>query len=193
MPAMRPFLLTCLLLVPAALVGPAPPAAAQTQSHLLQAPLDHVVLRAAATDLRDDNPCPGDFRGKAFFRILPDGTRETLPFAVPSGRLLVVTDVEWTASRLVGGGALLAGRPVVLSLSLKAPPPSTPEVVFRSEGVRSGYGQGRVVAGSDQLTAGFAVAEQTGICAGVAQLVPNGFSGVRTGPILLRGYLVDGP
>jgi hypothetical protein len=182
-----------LLLLTLLLVGSPHPAAAQPVNHLLQTPSDHVVLEAGFLDLREENPCPGSFAGQAFFRTLPDGTQEATPFQVPSGRLLVVTDVEWSASQRVGGGALFPGRPVVLSLSLKAPPPSTPRVVFRSEGVRSGYGQGRVVAGSDQLTAGFAVAAQTRICAGLAQLTNNGLNSVEPLTLLLRGYLVDAP
>lgn len=190
---MRTFLLACLLLLPPALVGPAGAVAAQPLNHLFQTPVDHVVLRALATDLRDDDPCSGDFEGKAFFRVHPDGTQDALRFAVPSGRLLMVTDVEWTSGRRVSGAPLLAGRPTVLSLALKSPGSFQQPVVFRSEGVRAGYGQSRVVAGSDQLTAGFAVAAQTKICPSVAQLTSSGANFARLRTLVLRGYLVDVP
>src|SRR5262245_61253527 len=88
--------LACFPVPAVALAGE--PAAAQV-SHLGQDISDHVVLRDSTLAGRATDMCLSatvSFKDRAFFRVFPDGTQAADPFMVPAGRLLVITDVEWS-------------------------------------------------------------------------------------------------
>jgi hypothetical protein len=73
-------------------------------THMGQAVADHVVLIDGFYKGRDT--CKTlSFTDRALFRVSPDGELEPKPFKVPKGRVLVVTDVEWSA---FGGGEDIA-------------------------------------------------------------------------------------
>jgi hypothetical protein len=181
----RPLVALALLLaLPAA-------AAAQPVSHVLQDPADHVVLLA--------EPAPIVARLCSFVRILPTtqpGDR-IVPFEVPSGRLLVVTDVEWEA---VGqwdfGPTVEFGKDTTVQLSLELVDPQTFAAlpIMRSRALTIGV-RATPAAGSEQLTTGIVVAPGMMFCAHAEIL---GFFAhaetrrdARLGRIILRGYLID--
>ena len=91
--------LACVVVAAVALAGE--PAAAQI-SHQGQDITEHVVLRDGSLSGRGEAVCPAtaSFKGRALFRVLPDGTRASDPFMVPAARQLVITDVEWTVDGL---------------------------------------------------------------------------------------------
>ena len=179
------------LLVLACLALPAA-AAAQPTSHLLQNPADHVVLLAEPS---------AAVRHCSFIRILPttNPADRIAPFEIPSGRLLVLTDVEWEA---VGQWAFEQGGMVkfspdhIVQLTLELVDPETFAAlpIMQSRTLTVGA-NGNPVAGSEQLTTGIVVAAGTRLCAHAetlwAQLHAHGRSDAKLGRVLLRGYLID--
>jgi hypothetical protein len=165
------------------------PAAAQI-SHQGQVISDHVVLRDESLSGRGLPVCPptASFKDKALFRVFPDGTRASVPFTVPAGRLLVVTDVEWTVNGLSSGPSLTAGATVRTRLSIGSD--STFDHVFLSRTVEVGPERG-YVSGSEQLTTGFVVAPSTTICADSAEFGSNTIRSARLIELVLRGYLIN--
>src|SRR5262245_48819026 len=103
--------LACVVVAAVALTGE--PATAQI-SHQEQDINDHVVLRDGSLSGRyaDDVCASASFKGKGLFRVSPDGTLASAPFTVPAGRLLVITDVEWTVSGTSLGLSLAPGATV---------------------------------------------------------------------------------
>lgn len=165
------------------------PAAAQI-SHQGQDVGDHVVLRDGPLTGRVDSICPpsASFNKRGLFRILPDGTRASEPFAVPAGRQLVVTDVEWTVDALSSGLSLTAGATVRTRLQIGSG--STFEPVFLSRTVLVGSERSAVSA-SEQLATGFAVAPSTAICPQATEFGASVLRAARVIEIALRGYLIS--
>ena len=167
-------------------------AAAQPASHVLQNPADHVVLLAEPTPV---------VKRCSFLRILPttNPADRVAPFAIPPGRLLVLTDVEWEA---VGqwafeqGGMVKFSQGHVVQLSLELVDPQTYAAlpIMQSRALTVGA-NGAPVAGSEQLTTGIVVAPGTTLCAHAemlwAQLHAHGRSEAKLGRVVLRGYLID--
>ena len=164
------------------------PAAAQF-SHQGQPIGDHVVLRDGSLSGRGLPVCPptASFKEKALFRVFPDGTRAADPFTVPAGRLLVITDVEWTVNGLSGGTPLTAGATVRTRLQIGSD--MTFDHVFLSRTVEVGSERG-YVSGNEQLTTGFVVAPNTTICADSAEFGSNTIKSARLIELVLRGYLI---
>ena len=179
--------LACVMVAAMALAGE--PAAAQI-SHQGQDISDHVVLRDGSLGGRGLPVCPpnASFKDKALFRVFPDGTRASDPFTVPSGRQLVVTDVEWTVNGLSAGPSLTSGATVRTRLHIGSD--TSFEQVFLSRTVQVGSERGNV-SGSEQLTTGFAVAPNTTICADSAEFSSNTVRSARIVELVLRGYLIS--
>jgi hypothetical protein len=179
--------LACVMVSAAALASE--PAAAQI-SHQGQDVSDHVVLRDGSLTGRVESICPptASFNKRGLFRILPDGTRASEPFAVPAGRQLVITDVEWTVDALITGAPLTAGATVRTRLQIGSG--TTFDPVFLSRTVLVGSERGAVSA-SEQLTTGFAVAPNTAICPHSTEFGPNLVRSARLLEIVLRGYLIS--
>jgi hypothetical protein len=179
--------LACVAVAAMALAGE--PAAAQI-SHQGQNISDHVVLRDGSLSGRGLPVCPptASFKDKALFRVFPDGTRAAEPFTVPPGRLLVVTDVEWTVNALSGGPSLTAGATVRTRVSIGSD--MTFDQVFLSRTVEVGSERG-YVSGNEQLTTGFVVAPNTTICADSAEFGSNAVKSARLIELVLRGYLIN--
>jgi hypothetical protein len=167
------------------------PAAAQI-SHQGQDISDHVVLRDGSLSGRGAPVCPPttSFKDKALFRVFPDGTRASIPFTVPPGRLLVITDVEWTVNGLSAGPSLTAGATVRTRLQIGSD--ATFDQVFLSRTVEVGSERGHV-SGNEQLSTGFVVAPNTTICADSAEFGSNAIKSARLVELVLRGYLISTP
>jgi hypothetical protein len=179
--------LTCVMVSAAALASE--PAAAQI-SHQGQDVSDHVVLRDSTLSGRAEAVCPfnGSFKGRGLFRLFPDGTPAPEPFAVPAGRQLVITDVEWTVDALITGLPLTPGETVRTRLRIGGG--TTFNTVFLSRTVVVGSESGRVSA-SEQLTTGFVVASNTAICPDSAEDGSGALKAARLIEIVLRGYLIS--
>jgi hypothetical protein len=162
------------------------PAAAVT--HLVQpVAANHVTLVDGPSG---PNPCGTlSFQNRSFFRVLPNATMSTLPFVVPQGRNLVVTDVEWSAyGGPLGTVPLAVGTTLRLKIFLVAGASSGQ--VFSSRGITldANSAAGRP-GSSEQLTAGFVVGPGVSICPYVYQETPSFGASVYIDGIILRGYL----
>ena len=177
--------LACVVVAAAALAGE--PAAAQI-SHQGQEIIDHVVLREGTVNGRLEPDCPSaSFKGRALYRVLPDGTRASVPFTVPSGRQLVITDVEWNVDALVTGASLGPGETVRTRLQIGSG--TILNTVFLSRTVEVASERGSV-SGNEQLTTGFVVAADTLICPSSAAFSANTLKTARLIELVLRGYLI---
>jgi hypothetical protein len=166
----------------------AEPAAAQI-SHQGQDINDHVVLRDGSLSGRAGSSCPatGSFSGRTLFRVGPDGTRASDPFTVPTARLLVITDVEWTVDALSSGLSLTPGGTVRTRLQIGSGSTFTQVFLSRTVPVSSERG---AVSGTEQLTTGVVVASNTAICPGATEFGGNTVRSARVLELVLRGYLI---
>jgi hypothetical protein len=161
-------------------------------SHLGQSIQDHVTLvdREHPGETKCDT---NSFENRAFFRVSPEGKVEAKPFSVPKGRLLVVTDVEWSA---YGGPNdtidLKPDRTLRLTIHVgNANQISDNPVVFMSAlTLDQAAAQGRP-GRSEYCTAGFVVASGRRICPNVWATQPDGGWVAFIERIILRGYLID--
>ena len=183
-----PTRVACVVVAAMALTGD--PAAAQ-MSHQGQDISEHVVLRDGNLPGRAESVCPagGSFSDRTLFRVMPDGTREAIPFTVPAGRHLVVTEVEWTVdAHTTTGNALTSGATVGTRVRIGSG--ATFNAVFNSRTVEVGAERGRVT-GSDQLTTGFVVGAGAVICPSASEFSANLVRSARLIEIVFRGYLIS--
>ena len=129
------------LLTLAAVLGVAAASAAERPSHLGQDIANHVTLEMTVFEQHN---CARDAT-----RIFPDGT-EDFEFTIPSGKSLVVTDVQWRALESFVP-PLEVGRNLSLVFWLGAEPPA---ILFRSPLLVTGENID-ALAKSEHLTAGF--------------------------------------
>lgn len=136
----------------AATLAAGPGTAIAGRSHLGQSPDKHVVLiysyLSAFSSCYEAN--------KGFVEQSPDGTLGTVPYDVPEGYVLVVTDLSWRVT-----GTMSVGRDAALTVDLGTinhPVFSTGTVVDAN---RAAAG---VWTGSAQMTSGFRVAPGTKMC-----------------------------
>jgi hypothetical protein len=178
--------LACIMVAAVTLIGE--PAEAQI-SHQGQDISDHVTLRNGSLSDRGPALCPStaSFKDKALFRVFPDGTMASDPFMVPSGRQLVITDVEWNVDRLASGYPLVAGFTVRTRVAIGNA--TTVNTVFLSRTVQVGSERG-AVSGNEQLTTGFVVAPNTAMCPTSASFGSNVVQSARIVELVLRGYLI---
>jgi hypothetical protein len=170
MTAGSPFLASALI---AAILAASPEAGAST--HIGQKIEDHVVL----TLILPGAACPA-----ALHRIRLDGSVSEQAFRVREGRVLVVTDVEWSAFPDEFSNP---GDSVRLQIMLSTSGPNFLPA-FQSRAVIRGAAG--VPGSSEQLTTGFAVGSGTPICA----LAGDGLqSSAKVETLVLRGYLIAVP
>jgi hypothetical protein len=155
------------------------------QSHLMQAPERHVVLRDVYRDPRAPvGPC-GSSWDRDFAEVSPMGTLADTPFSIPDGFVLVVTDIDW---RVDEGDltAFVPGR--VLQFTIHLGSPLAP--VFTDGRLIDGH-DGGVIVESKSLTTGFRVAPGTPICASAHGV--DEFGGARhdVTTVILRGYVIQ--
>lgn len=151
-------------------------------SHLLQEPDDHVVLT------REFHTGGCGLLESAFFRIYPDGTKDSDPFRVPEGRLLIVTDVDWWLANF--RQPFSPGYATYFELALEHQVGNYRSTfrVFKDTLLNDPQNRlGRSVS----MTTGFVVAPDTRICP-FAQVAPTNDTDILRLNVILRGYLIDG-
>ncbi len=138
-------------------------------SHLGVSPADHVVLECAGTLMPTG----------IWQRNFPDATTQ-FPFQIPSGRYLVITDVDWQ----VKAPPKPARQNVTLRLSVALRNDRTNNrMVHQSTLLLDEFGYGGT---SEALTTGFVVDE-------AATIIWDSQPEFNVSHILLRGYLIDRP
>jgi hypothetical protein len=144
-----------------------------TGTHLDQAPSDHVVLEViGVADTGDPR------KDLDFFRVHPDASMTPsgpAGFRVPSGQVLVVTDVDWQYN-LGSPGGMQTFRCFVENLT----DPGVARRVFESTVILNNDGQG---GASEGMTAGFMVSSAARIT------VDTSPGGGKISHVILRGYL----
>jgi hypothetical protein len=148
-------------------------------SHLGQPPSEHVVLELIGGAAGGFGPGNLDFK-----RNLANGVSAPGVFRVPSGRFLVVTDVDWQyvhPQGAAGAGEIQIFRLFVHNLSQ---PQATALRVFESTITLSSRGKGGI---SESMTSGFVVSP-------AARIGVDVFPGPQGPPFglqhaILRGYL----
>ena len=149
-------------------------------THLGQPPGQHVVLELVGGMTGGFGPANLDF-----VRNLSNGHRAPGAFRVPTGKSLVVTDVDW--QYVHPQGAAGAGEIEVFRLFLQnlADPQSSALRVFESTVLLSSKGQGGI---SESMTSGFVVAATARIGVDVVPGPLGPPSGLQHA--ILRGYLL---
>jgi hypothetical protein len=158
-------------------------------SHLGVPVEDHVMLilqTSAQTPCSED----GDEPGRDFHRVHPDGTIEAGPFVVPSGRNLVVTDVE--AVLMAGSGNTFALGSVLLATVV--PPArfdSSSTAPARTNGVTIAAATTGAVAVDASFSAGVVFSAGEQVCIeGFAKSANGGKTSVQNIEASVRGYLL---
>jgi hypothetical protein len=153
----------------------APEARAAATTHMGQKIEDHVVLTMVQPGLA----CPA-----VLHRVGLDGILSEQPFRVPTGRVLVVTDVDWSA---FPGEFSEPGDSVRLQIMLATSGVNLLPSFQSSAVIRGAHG---VPGTSEQLTTGFALERGTPICA----IAGDGLqSSATVETLVLRGYLIVAP
>lgn len=145
-----------------------------SNTHMGQPVSHHVLLEAIGVASTGDPS-----RDLDFFRILPDGTMTpggSAGFRVPTGDMLVVTDVDWQYSGNPGNSQTFR----VFIKPLKGDDPG--RRVFESTITLNGEGHGGT---SEAMTSGFVVSPN------VRLAVDTYPGGGKIQHVLLRGYLVS--
>jgi len=156
------------------------PLSAQT-AHTGQSPSAHVVLTR-------DPSIPGGcgLQSSEFFRIYSDGTKASTPFRVPSGWLLVITDVDWWLADFKDSGAANFSLYFELALEHTSGNVTTTYRVFRD--VAKTDPQNRL-GSSVPMTTGFVVSSASRICP-FAQVPDISDTNLLRLDVILRGYLI---
>jgi hypothetical protein len=152
------------------------------RSHLFQVPKDHVVLT------RDYHVGGCGMLESEFFRIYPDGTKDSTPYRVPRGRLLVITDVDWWLANFIPPYSPGYSTYFDLALEHQVGALITTFRVFKDTLIDDPQNRlGRSVS----MTTGFVVAPDTRICPNAQVPLTNDRDKQRL-DVILRGYLIDG-
>jgi hypothetical protein len=159
-------------------------------THLGQDVNEHVTLIARE---HEGSECDTlSFKNKALFRVSPDGDVDAKPFKVPKGRLLVVTDVEWSAYGGPNGtNDLDPNRTLTLTIHVGNQQQITnnPAVFMSSLTIDQAAAGGRP-GKSEYMTAGFLVGTGRRICPNVSQVEPSFVATAFIDRLMLRGYLI---
>lgn len=183
---LKPLLFVVPLMV---LAWKASPVAAQPLSHQGQKIHEHIVLVGPAGTDSTLSVCD-------WTRLRSNGRLESQSFSIPDGRVLVITDVEWSAAlERETQSTSFTNAMVELTIHLGAsfPPEGLP--VFQSRSVHVPE-QVLQVGSNEQTTTGFVVAPDTRMCAWATLFVAGSASfsdRQELAEVILRGYLIDGP
>jgi hypothetical protein len=166
--------------------------ASPPDSHMGQKAIDHVVLVSQFTDTPQN--CNNPFANFELFRLFPSGI--LTKFQIPTGRALVVTDVEWIALPQPGSHEFNPGDSVTMSIRLENGS-QTPNLIpnaFQSRMILITAEHIRALPGSsEQLTTGFVVASGVTICPQGQFFDTSGNGILPLQQVILRGYLIDMP
>jgi hypothetical protein len=133
---------------------------------------------------------------KSFFRLLPNGARQTSPYVIPAGYGLIVTDIDWVASTIADNttaeGDVISVYMYLQGLSTGA----AHNYVFQStvtlDNAIPELTPPRSRGRSEHLTTGFVVGSGIEICAFVTFTPPQRFPPKFEG-LILHGYLSPVP
>lgn len=150
-------------------------------THLGVAPGDHVMLA-----LGDPEGSPCTLPARHLVRVRSDGASETQPFRAPRGKVLIVTDVQWTAF----GPDLAPDHTLRLVLGLQTHNLFSAVYVSTGIEVKSEAPQARYGT-SEHLTSGLVLAPSVTLCAELNQATFDSVSNPALGPIFVQGYLAD--
>jgi len=140
-----------------------------SNSHLGQPVNNHVTLGCYSSENG------GSSITWTFFRIFPDGSVDN--FAIPQGKALVVTDIDWSYNTGENNQAQ------TFSILMKVPKKEIRNVIFASTVLGDGNGTG---GASVSMTTGFVVSRMDAI-------EPTLEFGGSLNDIILRGYIIDMP
>jgi len=160
--------------------GQAPPPNPNT--HMGQRASQHVTLEVVSGFAGGCGPLYTS-RSHEFVRNLPDGTAASGRFRVPSGKVLVITDVDWQyvhPDGAAGAGAAVTVRLFIENLANDF----FSRRAFESTVTLSSLGEGGT---SEAMTSGFIVSPAARICPDVIGAPAGPPSGLQH--LLLRGYL----
>jgi len=149
------------------------------------APTDFVSL---SYDFDSGSDC-GDNRN--FFRVFANGVKGGVPFKVPAGKNLVVTDVQWQAvpSPNPSFVANEAVRAIIQVLD-----DTTKRTVFYSAPVFvTSANSSALLGGGEHLIAGFRVGQQRSLCADAFAQGIGISRNHSAGTVFLMGYLIAKP
>jgi hypothetical protein len=149
------------------------------------APTDFISL---SYDFDSDSDC-GDSRN--FFRVFANGVKGGVPFKVPTGSNLIVTDVPWQAlpsprSAFVANEAVRFVVQVLDGTRKRTVFYSTPVLVTTAN-------TSALIGGGEHLVTGFRVGQQRFLCADAFSQGISFFLAHSAGTVQLMGYLVDKP
>jgi hypothetical protein len=154
------------------------------KSHLGQKIEDHIMLTSDPFE-PGEGPCGAmALQDIAFFQVFPNGTRSESPFQLASGKLLVITDVEWGVQGTLFGGDLLPGRTLRLLISVGN------QIVFQSALTLDADSAAGRPGKSEYLTTGFVVGPGVPMCAFASEVTKTGSITAGINLLLLRGYVI---
>ena len=165
--------------------GAAPTLAQPVSSHLGQKINEHVMLIDVFGP--PNNFCSTvSFTDREFHRVFPDGTRDPIPFDVPAGRLLVLTDVEWNAYGGPNGTNILsANSTLVFQLAVGNNVVMSSYVPLDADSANGRPGK------SEHMTTGIVVAPGARICPIAGQVQPSSVAASFLDRVFLRGYTIN--
>jgi hypothetical protein len=150
-------------------------------THLGQSPQDHVLLKAMAPGFEG---CDSFLGQTGLLRIFPDGFEETSAFEVPTGKMLVVTDVDWQVSK--DPTAFLTTRILIVRLGLE-----TVDFYRTSTTVTPDIVTGGLAGGNDRSVSGVVFGPGTSPCIAATTSDNSGGAVHTLTSTFVRGYLID--
>ena len=184
----------------AAITIPAAPLAAQQESSHVEVPVSRINQLTSRGD--DSGNCQrfGEFSSNFFMvRLKSDGSTNTEPFIVPSGKNFVITDVVWNVQTRRAEGGFLENSSILISIEVfNAATPTQLRIATRLpfQVIPAGI-DFQPLGGSQNFTAGVRVPAGHGICvrADAYQLRFNGST--RSSEDIyeahVQGYLIKAP
>lgn len=143
-------------------------------THMGQFPVDHVTLVGA-----NDATCTG--ASEATATLSPSGAFGSVPFTVPSGRVLVITDISATVTENV---AFVEGAFAILGLRIAAPERT---IFTKAVEISAAVALEGVVAIDGHSISGALIGENKVPCV----LGQSTAGGATVSNIILHGYLID--
>jgi hypothetical protein len=153
-------------------------------THLGQPQWEHVTLKQSYDA---SNLCGND---RGFFRVWADGREATKVYNVPSGKMLIITDVIWEVTPLPT--AFSQGRTVHVGLNAHKMDGTFVGEVFRSTAVitTADHLLGKRLSGSDQILAGVRIGPYRRLCTYADSLSSTGGARNTVTSAWIHGYQI---
>ena len=150
-------------------------------THMGRLPSEHVMLEASLA-----TPPPGCDAGVS--RIFPDGSKDPSSFIVPSGKVLILTDIVGVIDEDV---TWIVGDVVVLRALIKGPLNQDVEILRAAGVLFSDSANSGTTAVNIHSQSGGLAGSGTSICLRVAWSRPGGSGLASVRDAHLEGYLID--